>query len=235
MAEHIVSAYDKDLHKLRDLLSQMGGLVETQMQDAVTALIHHDTELATQVRAGDKRIDTLERQVENFAIQILALRQPMAVDLRITVAAIKIAGELERIGDYAKNAAKRTLILAQHPAFASLNGFQRISRMVLENLKNAIDALVFSDAERARQVWVSDQQIDDVYNGIFRELLTHMMEDPRNITVATHLLFIAKNFERAGDHVTNIAEMVHYAVTGTELDTERPKGGLPTPQSVVPG
>ncbi len=228
MPEHIVSSYDKDLHRLRDMLSQMGGLVETQMQDAVTALIRHDTALATTVRAEDKKIDALERQVENFAIQILALRQPMAVDLRVTVAAIKIAGELERIGDYAKNAAKRTLILAQLPVFGSLNGFQRLSRMVLENLKNAIDALVASDAERAHQVWLSDQQIDEVYNGIFRELLTYMMEDPRNITTATHLLFIAKNFERAGDHVTNIAEMVYYAVTGTELDSDRPKGTSPS-------
>lgn len=223
-SEHIVKSYGADLRRLRDLTASMGGLVEAQVNDAVTALVRRDTALAAKVVEADPRVDALEREIEAFSIQLLALRQPMAADLRVIVSALKIAGDLERIGDYAANAAKRSLVLSQLPAVSSLNGFQRMSKLVLENLKGAIDALVESDAEKANQVWRSDATIDEIYNGIFRELLTHMMEDPRNITAATHLLFIAKNLERVGDHATNIAELVHYAVKGEELSADRPKG-----------
>lgn len=223
-SEHIVKSYGADLRRLADMTAEMGGLVEAQINDAVIALVRRDTALAARVVEGDPRVDALQREIESFAIRLLALRQPVASDLRVVVAAFKIAGGLERIGDYAANAAKRSLVLSQLPAISSLNGFQRMARMVLENLKGAIDALVRSDAEKAREVWRSDASVDEVYNGIFRELLTHMMEDPRNITAATHLLFIAKNLERVGDHATNIAELVYYAVRGEELDADRPKG-----------
>jgi len=223
-SEHIVKSYGAALRRLRDMAATMGGMVESQTNDAVTALVRRDTALAARVVEGDPRVDEMEREIENFAIELLALRQPMAADLRVIVAALKIAGDLERIGDYAANAAKRALVLSQLPPVSSLNGFQRMSRMVLQNLKSAIDALVEGDADKASEVWRSDASIDEIYNGIFRELLTHMMEDPRNITAATHLLFIAKNLERVGDHATNIAELVHYAVKGEELSADRPKG-----------
>ena len=147
----------------------------------------------------------------------------MGADLRLIVAVLKIAHMLERIGDYARNAAKRGIVLAQQPALGSLNGFQRMAHLVQENLQGAIDALVQGDAARADEVWAADEPVDQIYNGIFREMLTHMMEDPRNITAATHLLFMAKNLERIGDHATNIAETVHFAVRGEALEEERPK------------
>lgn len=222
--EHIVKSYGADLRRLADITAEMGGLVESQVNDAVTALVRRDTALAARVVESDPRVDSLQREIEGFAVRLLALRQPVGSDLRVVIATFKIAGDLERIGDYAANAAKRSLVLSQLPVVSSLNGFQRISRMVLENLKGAIDALARSDAEKAREVWRSDASVDEVYNGIFRELLTHMMEDPRNITAATHLLFIAKNLERVGDHATNIAELVYYAVRGEELESDRPKG-----------
>lgn len=221
--DHIVRSYDDQLRRLRDMVARMGGLAERQVNDATVALIRRDSELAADVVARDAQLDTLEREVESFAIRVLATRQPMASDLRFIVAAMKVSHDLERIGDYARNGAKRSIVIAQQPAVGSLNGFQRMSQLVQENLKRAIDALVNDDAEEAQRVWAGDEPIDDVYNGIFREMLTHMMEDPRNITAATHLLFIAKNLERIGDHATNIAETVHYAVRGDTLPEDRPK------------
>ncbi len=172
----------------------------------------------------DPKVDALEREVEQFVIRLLALRQPMAMDLRQIVAALKMTGDLERIGDYAANVAKRSLVLAQFSLPFSLAGIGTMARLVQENLKLTIDAIGESDAEKAVQVWRSDQAIDDLYTAIFRELVTYMMEDARNITPCTHLLFIAKNLERIGDHATNIAETVHYAVTGEVLPEGRPKG-----------
>jgi phosphate transport system protein len=221
--EHIVKSYDEELRKLRDMVGRMGGLAERQVHDATTALVRHDTRLAAETIGRDAALDQLEREIESFAVRLLALRQPVAVDLRFIVAAMKVAHNLERIGDYARNAAKRSIVVAQQPQVGSLNGFQRMSILVQENLKLAIDALVNDDADAADRVWAGDEPIDDVYNGIFREMLTHMMEDPRNITAATHLLFIAKNLERIGDHSTNIAETVHYAVRGDTLPDDRPK------------
>jgi phosphate transport system protein len=221
--EHIVKSYDEQLRKLRDMVGRMGGLAERQVHDATTALVRHDTGLAAEVIGRDGALDQLEREIESFAVRLLALRQPVAVDLRFIVAAMKVGHNLERIGDYARNAAKRSIVISQQPQIGSLNGFQRMSVLVQENLKLAIDALVNDDAEAADRVWAADEPIDDVYNGIFREMLTHMMEDPRNITAATHLLFVAKNLERIGDQATNIAETVHYAVRGDTLPEDRPK------------
>ena len=235
MTEHIVRSYDENLRKLRDLVSRMGGIAERQVADATLALVRFDTELATQVVARDAQLDALEREIENFAIQLLALRQPMAEDLRFIVAAMKVSHDLERIGDYARNGAKRAIVLASLPAIGSLNGFQRMAKLVQENLKAAIDALVNGDAAAAQRVWASDAPVDEIYNGIFREMLTFMMEDPRNISAATHLLFIAKNLERIGDHATNIAETVHYAVVGATLPDERPKGDSSAYAVVRPG
>jgi phosphate transport system protein len=221
--EHIVKSYDEQLRKLRDMVGRMGGLAERQVHDATTALVRRDTGLAAETIGRDGALDQLEREIDGFAVRLLALRQPVASDLRFIVAAMKVAHDLERIGDYARNGAKRSIVISQQPQIGSLNGFQRMSVMVQENLKLAIDALVNDDADAADRVWAADEPIDDVYNGIFREMLTHMMEDPRNITAATHLLFIAKNLERIGDHATNIAETVHYAVRGDTLPDERPK------------
>ena len=224
MAEHTVRSYADELRRLREMVARMGGLAERQVADATAALVRRDAELATEVVARDAAIDALEREIEAFCIRLLALRQPVGQDLRLVVAALKVIHELERIGDYARNAAKRSIVLAQQPAPGSMNGFQRMAVLVQENLKGAIDALVNDDAARADEVWEADEPVDQVYNGIFREMLTHMMEDPRNITAATHLLFVAKNLERIGDHATNIAETVHYAVSGENLPDERPKG-----------
>ncbi len=221
--DHIVRSYDEQLRRLRDMVARMGGLAERQVNDATVALVRRDATLATEVIGRDAAIDQLEREIETFCIRILATRQPMAMDLRFIIAAMKVSHNLERIGDYARNAAKRSIVIAQQPAIGSLNGFSRMALLVQENLKLAIDALVNDDADAAQRVWAADEPVDDVYNGIFREMLTFMMEDPRNITAATHLLFIAKNLERIGDHATNIAETVHYAVRGDSLPDDRPK------------
>ncbi len=223
MPGHTVRSYEEDLRKLRDMIARMGGIAERQVADATAALIRRDTEQAAEVVSRDAALDQLEREVEQFCIRLLALRQPMAVDLRLIVACLKISHDLERIGDYAANGAKRSIVIAEQPQLGSLNGFNRMARLVQENLKNAIDALVQQDARKAHDVWEADEPVDDIYNGIFREMLTFMMEDPRNITAATHLLFVAKNLERIGDHATNIAETVHYAVLGDNLGSERPK------------
>jgi phosphate transport system protein len=221
--EHIVRSYDEDLRKLRDLTARMGGLAERQVADATRALVRRDTTLAAEVVSRDAQIDALEREIEAFCVRLLALRQPMAADLRVVIAAMKASNDLERIGDYARNAAKRAIVLASLPSIGSLNGFERMAQMVQENLKAAMDAFVNDDAEAAQRVWEADEPVDAIYNGIFRELLTFMMEDPRNISAATHMLFIAKNLERIGDHTTNIAERIFYAVRGDTLPDERPK------------
>jgi phosphate transport system protein len=221
--EHIVRSYDEDLRKLRDLTARMGGLAERQVADATRALVRRDTEMAAEVVSRDSQIDALEREIEAFCVRLLALRQPMAADLRVVIAAMKASNDIERIGDYAANAAKRAIVLASLPSIGSLNGFERMAHLVQENLKAAMDAFVNDDAEAAQRVWEADEPVDAIYNGIFRELLTFMMEDPRNITAATHMLFIAKNLERIGDHTTNIAERIFYAVRGDTLPEDRPK------------
>jgi phosphate transport system protein len=223
-AEHIVKSYEQDLNRLRQLISNMGGMVEHQVADACTAVIDSDTNAATQAVEQDPKVDAAEREIEQFVIRLLALRQPMAGDLRQIVASLKITGDLERIGDYAANVAKRSIVLQHYTLPYTLTGLAHMSRLVQENLKSIIDAFGENDTQKALEVWRSDETIDDIYNALFRELVTYMMEDPRNITPCTHLLFIAKNLERIGDHATNIAETIYYAVTGESLLAARPKG-----------
>ena len=222
--EHVVKSYDQELKRLRNMMTQMGGIVETQVALAADAIMLRDAASATRAVEEDPKVDALEREVETFVIRLLALRQPVAGDLRQIVAALKITGDLERIGDYAANVAKRSIVLSQFSLPYSLAGLANMARMVQGQLKSIIDALGDNDAEKAVEVWRSDQVIDDIYNAIFRELITYMMEDPRNITPCTHLLFIAKNLERIGDHATNVAENLYYAVKGETLPVSRPKG-----------
>jgi phosphate transport system protein len=223
-AEHIVKSYEQDLKRLRALLSEMGGLVESQVTNACRAIIEQDTDAAARAVESDPRVDAMEREVEQFAIRLLALRQPVAQDLRHIVAAVKISGDLERIGDYAANVAKRSLVLEHYSAALSLTGLEHMSRLVQDGLKTIMDAVGDNDFEKAEEVWRSDERVDEIYNALFRELITYMMEDPRNITPCTHLLFIAKNLERIGDHSTNIAENLYYAVKGETITGVRPKG-----------
>jgi phosphate transport system protein len=221
---HIVKSFEQELSRLRSLITDMGGMVERQVALACTAVLERDADAANQAVESDPQVDALERDAEQFVIRLLALRQPMAQDLRHIVAALKITGELERVGDYAKNVARRSIVLDQFNLSPTLSGLAHMSLLVQENLKAIIDAFGDNDAEKAEEVWRSDEAIDDIYNALFRELITYMMEDPRNITPCTHLLFIAKNLERIGDHATNIAEMVYYAVKGEPMPEDRPKG-----------
>ena len=223
-AEHIVKSYDGELKRLRALISDMGGMVEHQVADACDAVVNRNAEAATQAVAQDPKVDDAEREIEQFVIRLLALRQPVAGDLRQIVSSLKITSDLERIGDYAANVAKRSVVLQQFTLPGTLSGLGHMSRLVQENLKRVIDAAGVGDADEALEVWRADEPIDQIYNALFRELITYMMEDPRNITPCTHLLFIAKNLERIGDHATNIAETVYYQVTGEPLLGARPKG-----------
>jgi len=222
--EHVVKSYDQELKRLRGLITQMGGIVETQVALAADAIMHRDAAAATRAVEEDPKVDALEHEVEGFVIRLLALRQPVAGDLRQIVAALKITVDLERIGDYASNVAKRSIVLAQFSLPYSLAGLAHMALLVQGQLKSIIDALGENDADKAVEVWRSDQVVDDIYNAIFREVITYMMEDPRNITPCAHLLFIAKNLERIGDHATNVAENLYYAVTGETLPESRPKG-----------
>src|SRR5208337_2230696 len=211
---------------------QMCGIAESQVGLAAEAMTEGDASAATRAVELDSEIDELEREVERFVIRLLALRQPVADDLRKIVAALKITGDFDRIGDYAANAAKRSIVLAQYTLPFSLAALTNMARMVQQNLKTVIDAVGQGDADLAAEVWRSDRVIDDLYTAIFRELITYMMEDARNITPCTHLLFIAKNLERIGDHATNVAETVYYATTGESRPDARPKGDT-TAYSVV--
>ena len=222
--QHTVKAYDQDLKRIKTTISEMGGLVEAQLADALEALGRHDLDAATRCIEADARVDALDRLVESLAIQFLALRQPMAEDLRIAVSSIKIAGELERIGDYAKNIAKRMIRLGPAAELRPATTIARMGRMVRPLIKDVLDAFVEGDAEKAMAVWRRDAEIDEMHTSVFRELLTYMMEDPRTITVCTHLLFVAKNLERIGDHATNVAELVAYQVEGQMPADDRPKG-----------
>ncbi|MFO1082833.1 MAG: phosphate signaling complex protein PhoU [Reyranellaceae bacterium] len=225
MAEHTLKRFDEELERLSATISEMGGLAESQFAQSLVALREGDTETAERVIADDARVDALDLAVQDQTVRLLALRQPMAVDLRMILSSIKIAAALERIADYAKNTAKRSIILAQGTAPASaVAGIERLGRLVRSALKDVLDAFAHGDLEKARDVWQRDEEIDQVYTGLFRELLTYMMEDPRTITACTHLMFMAKNIERAGDHVTNIAELVSFRITGRGFDEARPKG-----------
>jgi len=224
MVEHTVRAFDTDLEGLRRRISEMGGIAEKMLADAITALVRGDTALAQAVIAIDPRLDALQRAIEERAILTLVRRQPMAIDLRETVSAIRISGDLERIGDLAKNIAKRVLAISgRFQPQKIVAGVQHMSDLCEAQLKDVLDAYAQKQDEAAMDVWRRDGAIDALYTSLFRELLTYMMEDPRNIAFCTHLLFAAKNIERIGDHTTNIAETVHYLVTGENVVAERPK------------
>jgi phosphate transport system protein len=223
MSDHIVKAYDEDLAQLKTMLAQMGGLVEQQLDDAIDALQRRDTALADRVIQNDEKVDSIEHQIEEKAILTIAKRQPVARDLREIMVAIRVSSDLERIGDLAKNTAKRTHAISEALPRRLMTGVTRMGRLAQEELHNILDAYAKGDAAKALDVWRSDEDLDALYNSIFRELLTYMMEDPRNISICTHLLFGAKNMERIGDHATNIAENIHYLVHGKALAEGRPK------------
>ncbi len=223
MSEHIVKSYDEQLRQLDHIVAEMGGLAETQLANAIAALLRRDTEQASVIAATDVRIDKLEEKLDTLAVSMLALRQPMAADLREIVGAMKISGILERLGDYAKNVAKRTVALAEMPPMSPAQSVGRLGILAQEMLKDVLDAYLSRDVDTADAIRGRDRELDALYNSIFRELLTYMMEDPRNITACTHLLFVAKNIERVGDHATNIAELVHFIVHGSSPRGDRPK------------
>lgn len=225
MAEHhIASVFDRDLEGIQALVMKMGGMVEAAILDAAQALEARDEDLAEKVRAGDRAIDEIEQRINEEAARLIALRAPIASDLRTVLSVIKIAASLERSGDYAKNIAKRSNVLGQmRPVGGSGGSLRRMAKTVVEMLSNALDAYNQRDIDMAQDVRQRDQEVDQMYNAMFREILTHMMEDPRNITACMHLHFIAKNIERMGDHATTIAEQVIYLVTGAMPEDLRPK------------
>ncbi|ABF63991.1 phosphate uptake regulator, PhoU [Ruegeria sp. TM1040] len=222
--QHIASAFDRDLEAIQARIMKMGGLVEAAIMEGARALETRDEELAAKVVQDDKAIDGLEELINEDAARVIAIRAPAAVDLRVVLSVIKISGHLERVGDYAKNMAKRTSVLAQSPSVAdSAAALRRMAREVELMLRDALDSYIQRDDELARDVIQRDRDVDQMYNALFREFLTHMMEDPRNISSCMHLHFIAKNIERMGDHVTAIAEQVVYLVTGNKPEEERTK------------
>ncbi len=233
MMEHTIKAFDADLQDLARMIAEMGGLAERQIGDALDALSRYDAALAATIIATDARIDALQREIEEKAILTIARRQPLAVDLREIVGALRVSNDLERIGDLAKNIAKRVEVVAGELNLQKvMRGVEHMTEMVLAQIKDVLDAYARRDVAKAVQVWRSDGEIDAVNNSLFRELLTYMMEDPRNISVCIHLLFCAKNIERMGDHATNIAETIHYMVEGQILTDERPKGDTTASTSI---
>jgi phosphate transport system protein len=224
MVEHTLRAYDEELEGLTAELSRMGGLAEVEVGDAIRAIARRDIALAQAVIGRDARLDEIEVDIERRAIRLIALRQPVADDLRRTVAALKISMNLERCGDLAKNIAKRALVIAESDPITPLTrSIERMGELVAGRLKDVLDAFAARDLDRAKAVWQRDQEVDEHYDSIFRELLTYMMADPRTITSCAHLLFVAKNLERIGDHATNIAELIQYEVTGESVTDQRPK------------
>ena len=222
--EHILSAYDDDLERIQGLMLRMGGLVEAALHDGMTALEQGDLELAAKVKVGDMAIDSLEEKIRHEVERIIALRSPAARDLRTVLSVLTMASALERCGDYARNIAKRTFVLEEFQYSSSMNGtLRRMSRLVEVMLADALDAYVNRDQAKAEDVIERDLEVDQIYNSLFRELLTHMMEDPRTIAPAMHLHFIAKNIERVGDHATNLSEQAIYLITGAFPSDERPK------------
>ncbi len=224
MSDHILSAFDRDLETVQALVVKMGGLVEEQLLDAAGALVNRDAELAERVRMRDRAVDEFEERINEEAARLIALRAPTARDLRVALSVIKISASLERAGDYAKNLAKRTIVLIEAPAISgSSTAIRRMAQATQILLRDALDSYIQRDAALAADVRERDLEIDQMYNALFREFLTYMMEDPRNITPCMHLHFIAKNIERIGDHATSIAEQVIYLVTGELPDENRPK------------
>jgi phosphate transport system protein len=225
VSEHTAKAFDADLQEIARKVAEMGGLAERQIADSVSALARRDIDEAQRVVAADHRIDALQREIEDKSVLTIARRQPMAVDLREIVGALRLANDLERIGDLAKNIGKRVMVLDGdlHP-HKLLRGVEHMAALVLEQLKQVLDAYAGHELDKALAVWSGDQEVDALCTSLFRELLTYMMEDPRNISFCIHLMFCAKNIERMGDHATNIAETVYYMVEGRAIGEERPKG-----------
>ncbi|RMF07526.1 MAG: phosphate transport system regulatory protein PhoU [Alphaproteobacteria bacterium] len=220
---HTVRSYDEALHQLRSMITQMGGLAEAQLNGAIEAMVSRNEDRSREIIAADKTIDKLDQDAETMAINLIALRAPLADDLREIVGALKISSILERIGDYAKNIAKRSIALNHSKPVQPAVILPQMADHARVMLKEVLDSYIDRDSKKAVAVRDSDQAIDDLYNSLFRELLTYMMENPGLITPCTHLLFIAKNIERIGDHITNVAEIVYYLVEGRNLDLERPK------------
>jgi phosphate transport system protein len=234
-SEHVIKSYDEELRRLNNAITEMGGLAESQLATAIQAVVDRDSDLAASVVETDVKVDQLQRDVDNLAIRMLALRQPMGSDLRQIFAAIKIGSDLERICDYAANIAKRSIVLDQYPPAQPITALPRMAHIAGLLVKDVIDAYVERDPDKAYAVWMRDEELDEMYASLFRELLTYMMEDPRNIGASTHLLFMAKNIERIGDHATNIAEDLYYLVHGTPLSQKRPKGDTSSLDVVPPG
>jgi len=230
---HIVKSFDEDLARIESLILEMGGLVETQINESAKAMVHRDLELAKKVLSDDKTVDQLEARIDEMTLRTLALRQPMAADLRHVISALKIAANLERIGDYSKNIAKRTSVLVDSaPVGSSEKTLKRMAAMVEKMVADVLNAYSEKDMAMAEEIRVRDEEVDHMHNTLFRELLTYMMENPRNITPCMHMLFIAKNLERMGDHSTAIAEQVHYIVTGVVPDEKRAKSDVTSRISV---
>ena len=225
-SEHIVSSFDQELSELKNKVSEMGGLAEAQLVNALEAMQRRDTELATRTIEADAKVDEMEREIDAFVVKLLALRQPVASDLREIIVALKISSDLERIADHATNVAKRTMSLAQSPQVRPAHAIPRMVRLALSMIYEVLDSYSDRDTQKAIAVWRRDEELDEMYVSLFRELLTYMMEDARSISSCTHLLFIAKNIERVGDHATNIAESIYYLVEGRPLLQSRPKGGV---------
>ena len=225
MTDHTVQAFDRELATLGRKIAEMGGLGEKMLADGIDALIRLDVDLARATVIMDKRLDTLQREIEEMAVLIIARRQPVGIDLREIVAAMRISGDLERVGDLAKNIAKRAIALSGEQRLPrAMIGLRHMGELAALQLKDVLDAYAQRDVARADAVWLRDSEIDALEDSVFRDLLTFMMEDPRNISLCTQLLFCSKNVERVGDHSTNIAETVHYILTGEMLPVERPKG-----------
>ena len=234
--EHTAKAFDVDLQELSRMVAEMGGLTEKQIADAVDALSRRNPEQAQEIVKADLGVDALQREIEAKAVLTIARRQPMAVDLRELLGALRLCSDLERIGDLAKNIAKRVLVLdVELHSSRVIRGVQHMGTLVLAQLKQVLDSYAGRDLEQALAVWNGDEQIDAMCTSIFRELLTYMMEDPRNITPCIHLMFCAKNIERMGDHATNIAETVYYMIEGRSMPDLRPKGDTTTFGGLRPG
>lgn len=224
MTEHTVRAYGDELNHLTAEVARMGGLVEAQVADSIECITRRDVPLAQGIIVRDDKLDVLQAEIERKSIKLIALRQPVAQDLRRTVAAMKISLSLERCGDLAKNIAKRALVISEAEALTALTrSIERMGHLVTARLKDVLDAYTSSNVNRAVGVWWRDEEVDEHYNSLFRELLTYMMGDPRMITSCAHMLFVAKNLERIGDHATNIAEIIHFEITGEDMISERPK------------
>ncbi len=221
---HIVASFDEELMRVQARISEMGGIAEEMLTDSIEGLIRRDVALCQEVVQRDKRLDRLDAESEEHIIQIVALRAPMAVDLRVLVACMRMASTLERVGDLSKNIAKRGIELAAgkpHPMTASI---ARMGEAVQRQVSEALDAFASRDTPLALSVWRRDKEVDELYDSLFREILTYMMEDPRTISLGSHCMFIAKNLERIGDHATNMAELTYYMVEGETLDEDRPRG-----------